>query len=100
MGKNKQKDPKKKEKGSILGKLSSASNLPLDVLGGMPMFEMAGNREIFIEGVSVLKRYDEDCVSLSLGKLDITICGRNLTLKNLADENILISGYLTSITFE
>ena len=90
-----------KEKGlSLISKISSISELPIDTLLGYPLMQMYGNRELFIEGVTVLSNFDEERIFLKLGRLNLCIKGRKLNLKNLADENILISGYITSIEFE
>ncbi|NCA68272.1 MAG: hypothetical protein EOM87_09455 [Clostridia bacterium] len=60
---------------------------------------MRGNRRCLIEGVNKLLRYDDNTISVSAGKLTISITGSGLTLDCLADNRIGVKGEITSVTF-
>lgn len=96
MKKNKKAYPES----SYLSKLSMASELPIDTALGMPLIKLASNREIFVERAGLLEYYDDNCVKLTQGKMNICVMGRALRLKCLADGNISVCGYIMNVGFE
>ncbi len=86
-------------KGNFLRALSK-TDLPPDFVIGMPVIRMAFNREMFIEDVGFLEHYDRESIKLYQKKLCISIFGKELEIKFLADNNIRIVGTITSINFE
>lgn len=86
-------------KGKILDK-AERTDIPPDFIVGMPVIRMASNREIFIEDSGFLDHYDKDCIKLRQRKTFICVNGKNLKLKFLADNNVRIVGYISSVCFE
>lgn len=85
--------PKKTEK--ILDKL----NLPLSLLSGMSQMEIVGNKEVTIDGVQGVLEYGDDCIRVSTGKMVLKFVGRNLSIKGLTSQTLIITGYIISIEF-
>lgn len=81
-------------------RVAQAFELPAGIFSGMPHITMLGNREIFIDGHKGLVQYDENMVKLAAGPLIITITGRGFDIKSLAAEAVLISGYITGMSFD
>ena len=85
---------------AVLEKTFGALELPPDMLSGMAHFEIAGNREIVVDGCRGILEYDENLIRLRAGKLTVRISGRGLTLRNLRRTSAVIAGFITSVEFE
>lgn len=79
----------------ILNRLS----LPLSLLSGTSQMEIVGNKEVTIDGTQGVLEYSDDCIRVSTGKMIIKFNGRNLSIKGLDSETLIITGYLLSIEF-
>ena len=75
------------------------AELPLGAITNMPHFEMNGNREIIIEGSKGVLEYDENIIRVNTGKTISQFMGRNLSIKCLSTESLIITGFVTSIEF-
>lgn len=82
-------------KKSIMEKLNLC--LPISVL--TPRFEMHSNREVIVEGCKSILEYDEDIIKLNTGKLIVTFLGRNLAIKCLTLDSLIVNGFITNIEF-
>lgn len=90
---------RQEEKCSIRERLSRTFELPLNVLEGLPEIELLGNREAMIEHCQGVLEYDDKVVRIKAGKLVVRITGRNLMLKYMTGDGIMVEGYFTSIAF-
>ena len=61
--------------------------------------EIRGKSHCLIEGVNRLLRYDDNIISVSAGKLTVSITGSGLTLDCLAENRIGVRGEIESVTF-
>lgn len=85
---------------NIITNLSRLSGLPIDMLSGSPMFHLYSHNELVIEGVRSIEHYDTECVKIKAIKCFISVSGRNLCIKCLADKNLSVCGNIEGITFE
>lgn len=102
MGKDHDKKDLQDGKGSIQNKTEKILNrlsLPLSLLSGTFQMEMAGNKEVTIDGVQGVIEYNDDCIRVSTGKMVIKFSGRNLSLKALTSDTLIISGFILAIEF-
>ncbi len=76
------------------------SALPMNTLCSKPLLHLYSDKEMVIEGANNLDYYDDSNVRISLEKLTLTINGRSLYIKCLANKNLSISGIIESINFE
>ena len=83
-----------------LKRIGRILELPQEFLEGAAHIEMAGNREIIIEGCQGIIDYNEETIKLSAGKYAILLTGQNLEIKSLLDENIIIDGTIFSLEFK
>lgn len=61
--------------------------------------EILGNNEAIIEGCKGILEYEEDIIKLNLGKMSVKFFGRNLTVKCMNNDNVILNGFITNIEF-
>lgn len=61
--------------------------------------EIKGNREAVIEGCKSVLHYDENIVKVSMNKMIVSFFGRNMEIKCLTADSLVIRGFITSIEF-
>ena len=62
--------------------------------------EIFGRKRIVIEGCFGIRDYSEEIVSINMSKYTLVIMGENLSLQNMQQKNITITGKILSIEFE
>lgn len=87
----------KKKKNSNLKK--SSAYIPECALPDFSHFEINSNKEVIIEGCRGILQYDENIIRVNMGKMVTSFCGRNLSLKCLDSDSLVIIGFITSIEF-
>ena len=79
-----------------LEKLKSSSiGVMLDPIN----IEIKGNREAIIEGCKSITEYDENMVKINMHKMAISFFGRNMEIKCLTSDSLVVRGFITSIEF-
>lgn len=73
--------------------------LPGEVLFNIPKLVLTGNRTLLIENYKGIMEYDPLRIRISTGSGVIRISGKNLTIKHITSEDILIEGLISSIDF-
>lgn len=68
-----------------------------DILG--PRIEIVGNRNVIIDGCDGIIDYDDEKVSVKLGRLKVDISGKSLRLKVLTLNSAIIEGYIRSVEY-
>lgn len=61
--------------------------------------EMKSNRQVIIEGCQSIEQYDENMVKIKVKKMSILFFGRNLKIKCLGVDSLIIDGFITSVEF-
>ena len=61
--------------------------------------EMKSNREIVIEGCKSIEEYDENMIKIKVKKMVISFFGRDLNIRCLTFDSLVIEGFVTSIEF-
>ena len=84
----------------ILSNLSEISDLPIDIIAGRPLFHLYSDRELIIENAKNLEYYDENSVRISLDKMTVSVRGKDLCIKFLANFNMTVSGYIETVSIE
>lgn len=90
----------KKNKLSVYQRAVNASWLPYDVATKCAYIKMCSNREILVEDAGKLVNYTDDCVKVVQKKQVICICGSNLKIICLANNDIRVTGFIASVSFE
>lgn len=79
--------------------LSEKIELPLDVICGAPMIEMYSDRQLVIEGECRISHYEADRISAMCRGKNISVKGRDLNIKLMNCDALIISGNIESISF-
>ena len=61
--------------------------------------EINGNTEAVVDGCSGVLEYDTDVVRIRTGKLTVRFTGRELSIKCLTADSLVVTGFLTGIEF-
>lgn len=61
--------------------------------------EMKSNRELILEGCQKIEEYDENIVKIKVPKMCISVFGRNLELRCLTPDSLVVSGFISSVEF-
>ena len=64
-----------------------------------PIVETDGNRSVVVAGKCNIALYSDSEMRISCGKLTVRICGTDLELQSLDDEEIAICGLIMEISF-
>ena len=80
--------------------IADITGFPICTGGALPVFQMISDRELIIEGVTGIDFYDEACVKTETGKMNICICGCNLVIKFMCNNNIAVCGTISEIQIE
>lgn len=96
----------KSDERSVDGKIKAKARGLLG-LNGSPLasllspvrFEMNGNREVIVEGCKSILQYDENVVRVGVKKMSVSFYGRNLSIKCLTVDSLVVQGFVTSIEF-
>lgn len=73
--------------------------LPPDLAAGMAHLELSGDREAVVDGLSSVLEYDENVIRLRVGKLSVRFTGKELRLRNLKRDSVIIEGRIASVEF-
>lgn len=93
---------KKKNKHKSAEKLqiiASKMQMPTGAMPNCTHFEMNSNREVSIEGCKSILQYDENIIRINTGKMVTSFLGRNLSIKCLTPDSLVVQGFITSIEF-
>ena len=91
----------KKEKGEETEKLREkvirALEFPEDLV--YPRIVMSGNREISIENYKGIIEYENDLLRVNTSVFIIKIEGKNLEIKNINDDELVVNGTVKNIEY-
>ncbi|HOR87000.1 MAG TPA: sporulation protein YqfC [Bacillota bacterium] len=80
-------------------KLCSTFELPKDIVLDVSKVVIIGAGQITVENHKGLIEYSEELIRINTGSGIMKLCGRNLTIKNIIQEEIAITGVITNIEF-
>lgn len=61
--------------------------------------EINGNTEAEVDGCSGILEYDTEVARIRTGRMTVRFEGRNLTIKCLTADSLVVAGFLTGIFF-
>ena len=76
--------------------ITNRTGLPFDILNKGFRVVNFGNKSVFIEGFVSITNFEEEQISIKLKKGIVKIIGRNLAIKNMNIDSIVISGDILS----
>ena len=80
--------------------IADTSQMPFQsFISGMVQIELLSNCEAVVEGCRSILAYDEMEIKLATEKMKIAFYGRELSLKNLNSESVIIVGIIDRVEF-
>ena len=80
--------------------LGDAWGVPKDVSLDLPHMTVSGNKELYIENYKALLSYDSGSIVVGSRKLGIAVTGKNLEIKSIRRDDILITGKILHIEYK
>ncbi len=93
---------KQKEKGGMRGlaKIANVLQLPAAVVAGVAHMQVNGNHEAVLEGCGGIVEYTDETVRVKTGKCITKFSGKNLEIKCIQIDSLMIQGFITAIEFQ
>lgn len=80
--------------------LAGALDMPPGVFSnGFAQISLSGNREAVVEGCAGVLEYENALIRLSLGKQLVQFTGRDLQIKCMTGDSVIIEGFILGIEF-
>ncbi|PAB58929.1 sporulation protein YqfC [Anaeromicrobium sediminis] len=79
--------------------LAELLELPKDIILDLPRITMLGNLQLYIENHKGIIEYTKVRIRIKLREGALRVIGKDLTIKNIMEEEIVVCGELHSIEF-
>ena len=83
----------------IREKLSNTFELPKDIVLDVSKVIIIGTGQVTVENHKGIVEYSEELIRINTGNSIMKLCGKNLTIKTILQEEITIVGEITNIEF-
>lgn len=90
----------RKNRREILCAAAEALELPADVVAGAPRMELIGRREFHMENHHGILSYAREEISISGGRLFVSVRGKNLEIAAMSAGALLITGTIESVSIQ
>jgi sporulation protein YqfC len=90
----------KKHRNKSFQKVLNKMQLPLGSMPKTSHIKINSNREAIVEECRGVAEYNENLIKINLNKMSVVFFGRNLLLKCLSPDSLIIEGFILSIEFE
>ncbi len=79
--------------------ISDMFDLPKDTFVDLPKIILTGNREIYVENYRGILEYTDSVIRLNIGANALKVCGEELDIRAIGEEDITLNGTISSIEF-
>lgn len=86
-------------KDSLKQKMAEATNLPKDVVLGIPILTLIGKMELCIENYRGIIEYNDVLIRLQSKSGQIRVSGKRLQIEYYTNDEMKITGYIQSIEY-
>ncbi len=80
-------------------KLTESLDLPREIVMNVPVVKITGTSEVFVENHRGIIEYTDESLRLNTNSGIIRIGGRNFFIKEISQEEIIISGDIDTLEF-
>ena len=80
-------------------KVTNFLSLPKEIALDLPLLMATGRNEISIENYKNLLEFTEEKIRINIREGTVTIEGKNLKLRQITTENVLVSGVISGISY-
>ena len=81
-------------------RMAEKLKLPKDLVMGAAVLTVTGRSEAYIENYRGIIEYTDDVVRVKTGKSITKFSGKNLEIKCIQIDSLIIQGFITSIEFQ
>ena len=101
MGRRAKKNP---DSGIVWGvgrceRIAHRLQIPAAVLANVTHMELSGNTQATVEGCGGILEYSDEVVRVKTGKMVTKFTGRNLKIRCLSCDALVVEGFVTAIEF-
>lgn len=90
---------KKKDSVTMREKVAKLLELPKDVISDRPKITTVGGKEVFVENYSSIIEFTGERVRINTKYGIITITGKNMKIREITSEDIIIFGSIDNIDY-
>ncbi len=87
------------KKEQLISELIRGTGLPKSAFDGYAQIELISNTQARLDGCKGIIEYSESKISLNLGNVCAEFCGAELNMNAFEDEQVVLSGIFSSISF-
>ena len=87
------------KKHTKLWSINSLKETSVGVMLDPISIEMKSNKEAIVEGCKSISQYDENVISINMDKMTISFFGRNMEIKCMNSDSMVIRGVINSVEF-
>ncbi|MFQ8600191.1 MAG: YabP/YqfC family sporulation protein [Oscillospiraceae bacterium] len=94
--------PREGERGKtekVVSKIAQVLEVPENSILNTCQMELLSNREAVVEGCQGVLEYDDTTVRLNMGSMIVRFLGRNLQIKGMTADSLVVEGFITSIEY-
>jgi len=101
MKKRRSKKPvkRKKESATVKEKVAKMLEIPEEVVSDRPKITTVGRKEVFIENYRGIIEFTNEIVRINSNYGIITISGKNMKIREITNEDIIITGDIDNIDY-
>ena len=88
------------QRGNWMQKLADQADLSGEPLPGVPIVEIAGDSRVLIERHCGMTEYSQERICVSVRYGCVYICGCNLRLTRMSQDQLIISGKINSVQIQ
>lgn len=86
-------------KESLKKKMTSATNLPKDVILGVPIITMTGQLEVCVENYKGILEYTDTMIRIRSKIGQIKVVGENMQIEYYTNDEMKITGHIKTIEY-
>lgn len=86
-------------KESLKKKMTSATNLPKDVILGVPIITMTGQLEVCVENYKGILEYTDTMIRIRSKIGQIKVVGKNMQIEYYTNDEMKIIGHIKTIEY-
>jgi sporulation protein YqfC len=88
------------KKTSLKEMISDALELPKELIMDIPKITMVGSKQLFLENYKGIIEYEDDKIRIKIHEGIIKLEGKNMLIKEITSEDIMVSGDIHTIKFQ
>ncbi len=90
----------REEAPTLKEKIADAVDISKNIMLGMPLVTMVGDRELTIENYAGIIEYGDEIIRIKCKAVNVSIVGKNMELKTMTEEFLYITGRFKCFSFE